>query len=438
MLERDRIREIAEKIMTECPADEVEVVISSVDHYLTRYAQNHIHQNTGLTNTSITVRAVFGRRMGEASTNKTDDESLKEVAVTAAKLAEISPEDPNLLPRLGPQEYEEVNAYQDEPLSPMERARYVSKAIEMCKSRGLIAAGIFSNTRSCHAIANSKGLFAFHSSTRHIFSLSVMAEGNGAGWCERISRKLADIDPEEIAEIAIRKAEMSRNPREVPPGKYTVILEPEAVANLLSFLGFGFNALAVEEGWSPLRDKIGKRVFGENITISSDVYHPLHQETPFDAEGVPTKRVVLVERGVVKGLVYDRATAARKGVEPTGHGVDPRGAYGAHPRAIVVEGGEDSIEEMISSTERGILVTRFHYENLVDPMNLIVTGMTRDGTFMVEGGEVKFPIKNFRFNVSLFDVLNKVEMLSEPVYASGMVVPAMKISEFNFTSGTEF
>lgn len=438
MLERGEIESIAHKIIDLCEADEVQVYIYGSESYLTRYAENHIHQNTGVSNLSISVNAIIGKRMGEASTNRLDDESLEKVAQNAAELARISPEDPNLLPLLGPQQYEEVEAFYDEEITPMDRAEGVKRVIEMCKKRGLTAAGIFSNSREFLAIVNSKGLFAFHRSTSVTFSLSVMAEEDGAGWCERSSRTIRDIDPEEIGEIAIRKAEMSRSPREIPPGRYTVILEPAAASSLVSFLSFSFNAMAVDEGRSPLKGKIGRKVFGENINLASDVYHPLHKGTPFDPEGVPTRRVQLIKDGVAANLVYDRLTAQKHGVEPTGHGLGLRNTQGAYPRALVMDGGESSVEEMIKSTDRGILVTRFHYENMVDPMSLIVTGMTRDGTFWIEDGEIKFPIKNFRFNVSLFDVLSNVEAMSEPVYSRGLVVPAMKVGEFNFSSGTQF
>ncbi|HID12058.1 MAG TPA: TldD/PmbA family protein [Candidatus Latescibacteria bacterium] len=437
MLDRDEMREIAEKVIGMCEADEVEVVITSSDGYLTRYASNHIHQNTGETNFTITVRAVVGKRMGEASTDRLDEGSLKEVACNASELARVSPEDPELLPRLGPQDYREVEAFYYEEITPRERAEGVAQVVDPCRTIGLTAAGIFANARSSMVIANSKGLFAFYKSTSVTFSASVMGEGS-SGWCERSAKTKAEIFPREIGERAIHKAEKGRNPKEIEPGKYTVVLEPAAVAGLVGYLAFGFDALAVDEGRSFLAGKLGRRVFGENVNLATDVYHPLHREAPFDAEGVPTKRVQLVQEGVVENLVYDRLTAEKHGVEPTGHGVGGRGTYGAYPRALVMGGGGDTLEEMIASTRRGIFVTRVHYQNLVDPMQLIVTGMTRDGTFWIEDGKIRFGIKNLRFNQSLLDMLNKVEMMSEAVYAFGMVVPAVKVVDFNFTSGTEF
>ncbi|RKY67047.1 MAG: hypothetical protein DRQ08_01205 [Candidatus Latescibacterota bacterium] len=437
MLSREEIGEIAERALRTCEADEVEVVVRAWRNYLTRYASNYIHQNLGEASLRITLRAVIGSRMGEASGEGADEGSLRRLARKASELARSSPEDPELLPRLGPQEYRKVDAFCEEGTSPSERARWISEVVAHCRERGLEAAGFFSEERRALAIANSKGLFAFYRRTSFTFSASVTS-GEGSGWCERSSWRKDEISPREVGEVAVRKAEMGRNPREVGPGRYTVILEPAAVADLIGYLAPGFDALAVEEGRSFLSGKVGKKLFGDNINIASDVYHPLHRDVPFDSEGVPTKRVQLIRNGVAENLAYDRLTAKRHGLEPTGHGLGPRGRLGAIPRALVMEGGRDTLEEMISSTERGILVTRFHYHNLVDPMKLIVTGMTRDGTFWIEDGRIRFGIKNLRFNQSLLDLLNSVEMTSEPVYVSGAVVPALKAGEFNFTSSTEF
>lgn len=437
MPSREEIGEIAEKALRTCEADEAEVVIRSRRSYLTRYASNYIHQNVGEASLRITLRAVVGKRMGEAWTGGTDEDSLKRLARMALELARSSPDDPELLPRLGPQEYRKVEAFCEDDTSPSERARWISEVVLPCRERGLEAAGFFSEERRVLAIANSKGLFAFYRRTSFTFSASVASE-DSSGWCERSSWRKGDISPREVGEVAVRKAEMGRNPKEVGPGRYPVILEPAAVADLVKYLAPGFDALAVEEGRSFLSGRVGEKLFGENINVASDVYHPLHRDVPFDCEGVPTKRVQLIRNGVAENLAYDRLTAIRHGADPTGHGLGPRGRLGAIPRALVMEGGKHTLEEMISSTERGILVTRFHYTNLVDPIELIVTGMTRDGTFWIEDGRIRFGIKNLRFNQSLLDLLKGVEMASEPVYASGAVVPALKVGEFNFTSGTEF
>jgi len=235
----------------------------------------------------------------------------------------------------------------------------------------------------------------------------------------------------------------SAEPHEILAGRYTVILEPAAVLDLLGFLVFDFSGLAVAEQRSSLTARLGQKLFGENIELRDDVYHPLHLGSPFDGEGVPRQRVNLVEHGIVKNLVYARQTAQRVHAEPTGHGFPLPNEYGEAPMNIVMEGGHSSLDDMVRSTERGLLVTRLWYIREVDPYQKIVTGMTRDGTFWIEDGQVQYGVKNLRFNQSLIGMLCQVEMMSPPERAAGeesfeMVVPAMKIREFNFSSVTKF
>jgi predicted Zn-dependent protease len=260
---------------------------------------------------------------------------------------------------------------------------------------------------------------------------------DSSGWVERSSHKRADIDAKALGQIAIEKALTGKNPKEVPPGNYTVILEPDEVSDLVVFMLGGFNALAVDEGRSFLTDKMGQKIVGDYINLTSDPYHPLHQGRPFDGDGVPAIKVDLVKNGVAVNLVYDRLTAKKHDLEPTGHGGGGRNAYGAYPSSTVMEGGKSSLEEMIASTDKGILVTRFWYTNVVDPMKVIVTGMTRDGTFWIEDGKIAYGIKNFRINQNVLDMLSNVEMMSEPVMAGGTVVPAMKVKDFHFSSGSD-
>jgi predicted Zn-dependent protease len=317
----------------------------------------------------------------------------------------------------------------------MDRAQSVAEVVNLCEESNLKAAGAFSDGSSCGALGNSKGLFAFHQSSGVNFSMTALGD-DSSGWAGRSSHRRGEVDTKALGAIAVEKAVKGREPKEIPPGKYTVILEPAAVSVMVFMFG-GFNALAVDEGRSFLAGKMGEKVLGDNITLTSDPYHPLHQGRPFDGDGVPTKRVVLMENGVAANLVYDRLTAGKHGVEPTGHGGGGRNAYGAYPSSIVMEGGGATLEEMIASTEKGVLVTRFWYMRVVDPMKVIVTGMTRDGTFWIENGKIAYGIKNFRFNQNVLDMLNKVEMMSEPTLAGGMVVPAIKVRDFNFTSGTD-
>jgi len=415
----------------------LEVFVGGGHSALTRFAENQIHQNVAENSFGIRVRAIIDKRMGEASISKFDDDSLKKAVVDAITIARVTPPNPELLPIPEPQTYQPVEAYHEESISPMQRAEEIGKVIALCKAAEFRTAGIFSNGNSCSAMGNSNGLFAYHQSSSVNFSVTAMGD-DSSGWAQKFGRKSAEIEPEKLAEIAIRKAKIGYHPRTIEPGKYTVILEPDAAAGLIGYLSMGFNALAVDEGRSYLVGKMGNKITGKSISLNSDVYHQLHQSRPYDGEGIPTKRVELIKNGIAAGLVYDRLTASKYNVEPTGHGMGGSNSYGAFPNCLVMDGGDATLEEMIASTEKGILVTHFHYQNLVDPMQVIVTGMTRDGTFLIENGKIQYGLKNLRFNQKILEMLNNVEMMSEPVLASGIVVPAMKVNQFNFSSGTEF
>ncbi|HEV2418643.1 MAG TPA: metallopeptidase TldD-related protein, partial [Terriglobia bacterium] len=306
----------------------------------------------------------------------------------------------------------------------------------------LTAAGVFSSGSSAQALFNSRGVAAFHEESVSEFSVTMLGE-TSSGWAKETGQQWRTLGVDELADRAARKALSGREPREVPVGKYTVILEPSAVMDLLGFFLLDFGGLAVDEKRSCFTGRVGKKVLGENIQIHDDVYHPSQGGAPFDGEGVPRQRVALVEKGVIKNLVYCRQTAHKMKAQPTGHGFPLPNEYGEAPINLVFEGGHHTEEEMIRSTERGLLVTRFWYIREVDPYTKILTGMTRDGTFLIEGGELKCGVKNFRFNQSLLEMLNAVEMMSPPVRAAGeesveMVVPTMKIQDFNFSSITKF
>ena len=437
MLSRDEAQSILDKVMNISTADETEAHVSSYGSSLTRFAENHIHQNVSEDNVHLSVSALLGKKMGAAGTNKLDDESIKKTVASAREIARFAPPDDELLPLLGPQVYRGVQSYDPsvDELTPKDRASGVAEAIEMCEKNGLRAAGAFYNSTGSGAMATSQGLFAFHQRSSVDFSMTAQGD-DSTGWAGGESHIRSRVDPGSLSQIAVEKSLKSREPREIPPGEYTVILEPAAVS-VIVFMFSGFNALAVDEGRSFLAGKMGQKLLGDNITLISDPYHPLHQGRPFGGDGVPVKRTILLDKGVAANLVYDRLTAKKHGVEPTGHGRGGRNAYGAYPSNMVMEGGEATLEDMIASTDKGILVTRFWYMRVVDPMKVIVTGMTRDGTFWIENGKIAYGIKNFRFNQNVLDMLNNVEMMSEPTLAGGMVVPAMKVSEFNFTSGSD-
>jgi predicted Zn-dependent protease len=410
----------------------------------------------------ISVRAVVGQRTARATTNKLDDDSLRRVVASAEALARVQHPDADLLPMAEKSVGEGGPATPSRSfaataaLTPEDRAARVAKMVDVAKKNGLTTAGIFSSGHAVEAILNSGGLFAWHEQTSAEVSVTMLA-GDSSGWQKANSPDIGNLDPVALAETAARKARESAAPREVPAGKYTVVLEPAAVLDLVGFMFYDFGGMALLEQRSFLNNRLGKPIFGENITIYDDVYHPLQSGAPIDGEGVRRKRVQLVVKGAVKNLVYARATAekmkqseltAQAGrIEPTGHGFPLPNEMGEAPMNIVFDSGPaaatQTVDQMVASTERGILVTRLWYIREVDPYEKILTGMTRDGTFLIEGGKVKSGVRNFRFNESLVQMLSNVEAMSAPVRTSGeesfdMVVPAMKVRDFNFTEVTKF
>lgn len=444
MLTRQRAEEIFAKVLKYSKADETEALISSASYSLTRFANNTIHQNVAEEGASLSVRAVLDHRTARASTNKFDEDSIRQVCEAALALARLQPPDPELLPMPGAQTYRAVDHFSAETagLSARSRAETVRRTIARAEKDHLTAAGVFSSGVFASGLFNSRGLSAHHEETLAEFSVTMLGESS-SGWAKETSTEWPELDPDELSDRAAHKTLGSREPHEVPPGKYTVILEPAAVLDLLGFLFFDFGGLAVHEQRSCLTGRVGQKLFGENINVHDDVFHPLQSGAPFDGEGIPRQRVSLVEKGVVKNLVYARQTAHKMGAEPTGHGFPLPNELGEAPMNIVMEGGRASVEEMVRSTPRGLLVTRLWYIREVDPYQKILTGMTRDGTFWIEDGEVRYGVKNFRFNQSIIEMLGQVEMLSPPQRTAGeesfeMVVPAMKVREFNFSSLTKF
>jgi PmbA protein len=438
------LERIAERIIKYSAADETEIEINSTTDALTRFANNTIHQNVAERTIAISVRAVVDGRTARALTNKTDEDSLRRVTAAAATLARHQPENPDLLPMLGPQKYRKTARFfaSTAAENPVDRARAVTRVCKMAEKRKQTAAGIFSSGSMQAMMVNSKGLFARHEQTRAEFSVTALEE-NSSGWAKSNSPDIREIHPDVLAESASSKCADSRKPRELEPGHYTAILEPSAVLDLVGFLFYDFAGTAVLDKRSCLTDRMGKKVFGENITLWDDVYHPLQLGAPYDGEGLPRQKVLLVDRGVPKNLVYSRATAKKMKTKPTGHGFTLPNEYGEAPMNLVFSGGDKSVDEMVRSTERGILVTRLWYIREVDPYEKILTGMTRDGTFLVENGRVAGGIRNFRFNQNIIEMLSSVEMLGPAVRAAGeesfeMVVPAMKVRNFHFSEVTKF
>ena len=435
---------LAERLLKLSDADETEVEIDLSVDALTRFANNTIHQNVAEHTLGISVRVVLDGRTARATTNKTDDDSLRRVIAAASRLARNEPKSPDLLPLLKKQSYKKVNHFvkATAEATAEDRARAVARICKFADKEKQTAAGIFATGYDRSLLANSKGLFARHDHTEAQFSITIL-EPNSSGWAKSSFADISDIDPDALAASASHKAATSRNPRELKPGHYTAILEPSATLDFVGSLFYDFSATAVHDKRSCLNDRMGRKVFGENITLWDDVYHPLQIGPEYDGEGLPRQRVLLVERGVPQNLVYSRASAKKMKTKPTGHGFTLPNEHGEAPINLVFAGGDKSVAEMIASTERGVLVTRLWYIREVDPYEKTITGMTRDGSFLIEDGKIAGGIRNFRFNQSIIAALCNVEMMGPLVRAAGeesfeMVVPAMKIRDFHFTEVTKF
>ena len=444
--ERDlrRIVDTVLRLAKSAGANEAELQIDEVSDALTRFANNSIHQNVAERGLTVSIRTVVDGRTARATTNRLDEDSLRGAVEASLSLAASEPKDPRLLPLPGRQTYRRIKRFfpQTAALTPEDRARAVRRVCDLATNLGQVAAGIFSSGQMQTAIGNSRGLFAAYRQTRAEFSVTAQ-EAGAASWAKANVASVREIDPLKLAKRASDKAHRATNPRELVPGQYTVILEPAAVLDLVGFLFYDFAATALQDKRSCLNERMGKQIFGKNISIWDDVYHPLQLGAPFDGEGLPRQRVLLVDRGVPKNLVYSRRAARQARKKPTGQGFPLPNEYGEAPMNLVFSGGEASLERMIASTDRGLLITRLWYIREVDPYEKILTGMTRDGLFLVENGRVSSAVRNFRFNQSILEMLRNVELLGPPVRATGeeafeMVVPAMKIRNFHFTEVTKF
>jgi PmbA protein len=444
LLSDAEMRRIAEKIFKFSDADETEVEIGAVTDALTRFANNTIHQNVAEQVLAVSVRTVLDGRMARATTNKTDEDSLRRVVETAKSLARSQPRNRDLLPMPGPQKYARVSRYFENTAhaTPADRASAVVCVTKLAEKSKQTAAGIFSTGVTQSAIANTRGLFASHRQTRAEFSITIL-ESDSSGWAKANSPDLAQIDPPAMARSASEKSAASRKPTEAGPGRWTVILEPSAALDLVGFLFYDFAATAMWDQRSCFNKRMGKQLMGTNITLHDDAYHPLQTGAPFDGEGIPRQKILLVDKGVPTNLVFARATARKMKARPTGHGFSLPNEMGEAPVNLVFGGGTSSVDDMVRSTDRGILVTRLWYIRDVDPYEKVLTGMTRDGTFLVQDGKVAGGVRNFRFNQSVLEMLSNVEMMGAAVRAAGeesfeMVVPPMKVRDFHFSEVTKF
>jgi predicted Zn-dependent protease len=443
LLTREQAKTLTDRALALAGAvDQMRVNVSSERSGNTRFADGSITTSGGVTNTTVTVTVTIGKRRASASTNVVDDESLKRTVDLAATLAKLSPDDPELMPELGRQPEKAVNAFVQRTalLDPEMRSGAISRAIEAAAAAGKSAGAVFTagyleaNARAI-AVATSNGLFAYHRTTDADFSMTVRTpDRTGSGWATAGSRDWGQVDPASVGRIAAQKAVASRNPQSLEPGLYTAVLEPAAVADLVPLLDGALNARLADEGRGAFSKpgggaRIGEKVMDERVTLYSDPADPALLGQPFDAEGLPLSRVVWVERGILRNLSYSRYWAERQSKTPTG----PPFAGG-----LVLAGGTKRTEELIAGCDRGILVTHFFYIRLLDARTVLQTGLTRDGTFLIEKGKVTRALKNFRWNESPLLMLNRLEDIGRPMLmTAGLMMPALRVRDFNFASASD-
>jgi predicted Zn-dependent protease len=443
ILSRAEAQEIAQRALKNSPAEETRVTINSAARADTRFALNQVTTSGENRDTQVTITAYAGNRSASVNTNRLDEASLAAAARQAYEIAQLVPPNPERMPELGPQTYPAARAREVTLPSPSERALAAKEVTEAARAAELIATGFIECRASASALANSKGLFAYDSTNSVTMTATVRSpDGTGSGWACSDGNSFADIDAKRVAATAVEKARTSRNPVAIEPGRYTTILEPTAVGNLVQLITGAMQARAADEGRSFFSkpgggNKLGLKVVDERVTLVTDPADAPSTSGGFDGDGMPLEKTTWIENGVVKTLNYDRFWAQKQGVPPTHAG----GGFGA--RSLRMVGGTTSLADMIKGTERGVLVTRFWYIRAVDPRTILYTGLTRDGTFLIENGAVTRSIKNFRFNESPIFFLNNLQAIgptvrinaSENLSAGGAVyMPPLKVRDFTFSS----
>jgi PmbA protein len=441
-----RLLEVAETAIAAEGADDAEALVLRQAGGLTRFASSRIHQSTWQEDLSVRLRLVVdGNRVGTATVHDTEPAAVRATARRAAQVARTMPPDPGYPGMPGPGAYPDAGRWDEATAAadPTTRAGLVAEVVRRLPS-GVTAAGACETRQLEVAVANRRGVRALGATTAASFSILADA-GSGTGWAEGAAPSLAAVDVAGLGERAARKAVDAREPRELTPGAYPVVLEPCAVATLVQFLGWlGFGAKAYDEGRSFLVGRLGQRVCSPLVTIVDDALAEDTIGVGFDFEGVPRRRVTLVDEGVAASLVYDFRSARQHGVEPTGHGLPAPSTEGALPLHLSMLPGRTPREELVTGMERGLLVTRFHYTNLVNLMDTTITGMTRDGTFWVEDGQVRGAVRNLRFTQSILEALSAVRAVGADTELSGedgygaARAPALAIDRFNFSSATTF
>jgi predicted Zn-dependent protease len=428
---------LLQKVIKLSKADQCSAQLTGSIEGNIRFARNSVSTSGIIDNTELVVEVAFGKRVGTATINEFDDASLTRVVKRAEELAKLAPENPEFVPAIAKQTYKATDTYVETTaaITPDLRAQVASDCIAPCKANKLVAAGFMNDSRGYSAIANSNGNFGYQRDTGFNFTCTVRTEdGRGSGW---VGRNLADVskfEPKTEIQVAMEKASRSAEAKALEPGKYTVILEPAAASGLVSFMMNSFDARQADEGRSFLTkkgggNKVGEKVFDERVTMYADPADASCAVIPWDEDGLPREKMPIVTKGVVDYLQYSRFWAKKQGKTAVGQ-----------PGNLIIVGGDKSTMDLVKSTKKGVLVTRTWYIRMVDPQTVLLTGLTRDGTFYIENGEIKYPIKNFRFNESPVIMLNNVEEFGKPVRVADdespfvMMIPPMKLREFTFSS----
>ncbi|MCY7422676.1 MAG: TldD/PmbA family protein [Chitinophagaceae bacterium] len=437
ILNKEEARKLLQKVMSYSKADACEAGLTGSEGGNIRYARNAISTSGDVSTLSLAVTSTFGKKSGTATINEFDDAALQRVVSRSEELAQLAPENPEYMPLKGPAEFKEAITYvpATAAMTPDSRAEAVAKSINVAKEAKLEAAGFLENTTGFDAVMNSKGLFAYNQDTDVIFSITTRNEaGTASGYAARGYNDVSKLDTFAATKISASKANGSLGARAIEPGKYTVILEPVAATYMLENMFRGLDARSADEGRSFMSkpgggNRLGEKLMDDKVTIYSDPFNPELPSSTWNSEGFPLQKRTWIDKGVVKNLAYSQFWAKQKNLEPV-----------PNPGNIIMAGGTASLEVMIKSTERGILVSRLWYIRMVDPQTLLLTGLTRDGTFYIENGQIKFPIKNMRFNESPVIMLNNVEELGKPERSISVesyrsyLIPPMKIRDFTFTS----
>lgn len=439
----ERIVGIFRKSIKSSTADQTELVCESETFFLTRFAENRVHQNMGRSDSSIWCRSIIGKKIGVARSNDATEMGVKDLIKTASDIARNCSEDPEFESLVRSEKTPITGSYFDN--TPIYASRNAGCQINQIVNNIAMesqsnCAGSYQTSGTTLCAVNSLGTEQYGKTSDYRFSITAVATNGRSGWSQAAGKNIEEFDFSEVASRAFDKATFPGDAIKLDSGAYTVILEPDAVANFLLLLAFlGFGGKTIWQKRSFMTDKVGQPIMGSNVTISEDPFHPRINYMPFDYEGVPRRRVTIVDKGIATDGVYDSYHAMLAGKKSTGNALQPDNNFGPYPKAMVLDGGGSTVDDMIKSTPSGIYITRFWYLNYLNPMKTMVTGYTRDGTFLIEDGKVTKPVVDMRVQQSILEAFSNVEMISGeqrliPQYGTLMLVPFMKINNLNLSA----